>query len=130
MLMVNPKFKIWAWYGFFKLMEGVGYLIWIVGAAFEMGGGVILFLRSMRWLRTGVWYTDTTSYVLSEFTRSWSWLDHPTNWIGVWQIVNSVLSLPAWIVFPIVGLPFVGFGYLWMMGFKEAAEDAKRGRDP
>jgi hypothetical protein len=130
MLTVSPRFKVFAWYGFFKLMQGVGFMIWLLGAMFEVAGGLVLVDRTVRWLKTGVWLTDTTNYALSEFTQSWTWLQHPTSWLGVWQIVNGILSLPAWVVFPLVGLPFAGFGYLWRIGFKEAAEDAKRGEIP
>ena len=115
--------KVWLWYGSFKLMEGICWLIWGVGALCVFISLANLYTNSHHWLKTGVWKPLTTYDILRDLLPSWSWLHYPIDYFGAWQIVTSVVYLPAWIVLPIVGLPFLGIGYVTAIMFKFSAKD-------
>jgi hypothetical protein len=106
-------------------MEGMCWLIWLVGALFAAVGVGNLFMNSRHWLKTGVWKPLPTYDILRDLFPSWSWLHSPTDYFGAWQIVNGVVSLPVWFVLPIVGLPFLGIGYITAMMFKFSAQDMR-----
>ena len=115
--------EFWLWYGSLKLLEVIGWSIWLVGALFAVTGLANLFNNCRHWLKTGVWNPLTTYDVLRDLAPSWSWLHYPTDYFGAWQIVNTVVSLPVWFVLPIVGLPFLGIGYVTATMFKFSAKD-------
>jgi hypothetical protein len=117
------KIEIWLAYGFAKLMEGVSWLVWLVGGLFSGGGLMNLLYYSLKWLRTGEWQSHSAYYYLLRNGPSWSWLDHPTDWLGIWQIVTTFLLQPAWLVFLVVGLPILGISFFMALFFKEMAED-------
>jgi hypothetical protein len=117
----RPQF--WLWYVFLKLLEGIGWSIWLVSVLCVLTGLTNLFNNSSRWLKTGVWKPLTTYDVLRDLFPSWSWLHYPTDYFGAWQIVNGVMSLPFWLVISIVGLPFLGVGYVITTMFKLSAKD-------
>ena len=63
---------------FLKLLEVIGWSIWLVGALFAVTGLANLFNNCRHWLKTGVWNPLTTYNVLRDLAPSWSWLDYPT----------------------------------------------------
>jgi hypothetical protein len=80
---------------------------WVILVVF---GGLHFVNQVGNWLKNGTWSPTTVFDDLKVKgvlpSKIQAWIEAPDDWIGVWQIVNVVVSWSAWWVYLILAVLF------------------------
>jgi hypothetical protein len=92
-----------------KTMNGLAMVCAMVAVALVVLGVALLAGQVIDWLKVGTWRPttvfDASKRLMPNKVRIW--IDQPDDWIGLWKILNGVLSWSAWWVSIVLAVPFV-----------------------
>jgi len=91
-----------------KFLMGRLFFLWtklslgtIVPALPLLIGGFLLAFSITQWFKTGEWHASN-GWVIAGWFGPTSWVNAPTNWLGLHKIVKFILDFPLWFSLPAV----------------------------
>jgi hypothetical protein len=106
-----------------------GGVLMLVGCLLYSSGAIDLLLVAAFWLRTGSWEALRTSEFLVRHLGASdlrSWLENPTDWIGLHTAVDALfLRWPAYAVGIISGLALWASGFSVVLQASEMVESSE-----